>query len=316
MAKVIKFPSKNSNYKEKRTVRINLESDNAVGYIFISPWLIGFFLITIIPVLASLYFSFTEYDLLSAPIYNGIKNYVEMLTKDQTFWKSLKVTLYFVFTSVPLRLAFALFVAMLLTVKTRMSGIYRTIFYIPSIIGGSIAIAVLWRRLFDARGVINSVLKLVGIDSDISWIGNENTAIWTLIILAVWQFGSSMLIFLAGLKQIPDSYYEAADIDGANALQKFYKITLPMLTPVIFFNMIMQTINGFMSFTQSFVVTEGGPLDSTLFYSLYMYQKSFKYTQMGYGCAMAWVMLVIISIFTLIIFKTSASWVYYESKED
>ncbi len=291
------------------------QSDNMAGYIFISPWLLGFFLFTLLPVVASFYFSFTDYDLLSAPTFAGIRNYIDMFARDATFWKSLWITFYFVLASVPLRLIFALAVAMLLTYKTRMSGVYRTVFYIPSIVGGSVAIAVLWRRLFDGSGVLNALLGLVGIKTEISWIADERTAIWTLILLAVWQFGSSMLIFLAGLKQIPDSYYEAADMDGANPFQKFFRITLPMLTPVIFFNLIMQMINGFMSFTQSFVVTEGGPLESTLFYALYMYRKSFQFYQMGYGCAMAWVMLVIISLFTLLIFKTSNAWVYYESKE-
>lgn len=292
-----------------------LQGDNASGYVFIAPWLIGFFAFTIIPVLASLYFSFADYDLLSAPKFAGAGNYIQMFTSDPLFWKSLWITFYFVFISVPLRLAFALAVAMLLTVNTKATGIYRTAFYIPSIVGGSIAIAVLWKRIFSSDGILNGLLAFIGIETDMAWIADERTAIWTLVLLAVWQFGSSMLIFLAGLKQIPDSYYEAADMDGANPFQKFFRITLPMLTPVIFFNLIMQMINGFMSFTQSFVVTEGGPLESTLFYALYLYRQSFQFYQMGYGCAMAWIMLIIISFFTFMIFKSSNSWVYYESKE-
>ncbi len=203
------------------------DSDNAVGYAFILPWLIGFFAFTMIPILTSLYFSFTRYDLLSAPEFAGLANYVKMFTNDPRFWKSMGVTFYFVLVSVPLRLVFALAVAMLFTVRTKMAGIYRAVYYIPSIIGGSVAIAVLWKRIFDSDGVVNSILAVFGIHSATNWLGNPETSLWTLILLAVWQFGSSMLIFLAGLKQIPESYYEAAVIDGANPLQKFTRITLP-----------------------------------------------------------------------------------------
>lgn len=291
--------------------------DNIAGYLFISPWLIGFLAFTIIPILTSLYFSFTNYDLLSSPVFNGIANFKAML-QDEVFWKSLEVTLHYALVSVPLRLVFALFVAMLFNRKAKMLRLYQTIYYLPSIIGGSIAVAVMWRRLFMTDGAVNAVLALFGINSDISWIGNPRYAIWTLIILAVWQFGSSMLIFLAGLKQIPDSIYEAADIDGAKPWQKFIKITIPHLTPVIFFNLVMQLINGFTVFTQAFVVSNGSgdPMNSTLVYSLYLYKKAFEYYQMGYGSAMAWVLVLIIAFFTALIFKSSAFWVYYESKED
>ncbi len=291
--------------------------DNIAGYLFISPWLIGFFAFTIIPILTSLYFSFTNYDLLSAPVFTGIANFKAMLA-DEVFWKSLVVTFHYAFVSVPLRLAFALFVAMLFHRKAKMLRLYQTVYYLPSIIGGSIAVAVMWRRLFMYDGAVNSALALIGIKTDISWIGNPRYAIWTLIILAAWQFGSSMLIFLAGLKQIPDSYYEAADIDGANPWQKFCKITIPHLTPVIFFNLVMQLINGFTVFTQAFVVSggTGDPMNSTLMYALYLYKKAFEYYQMGYGSAMAWVLVLIIAFFTALIFKSSSFWVYYESKED
>ncbi len=293
------------------------DKDNTVGYVFILPWLIGFFAFTLTPILTSLYLSFTDYDLLSPPRFSGISNYIKMLTDDPRFWKSMGVTLHYVFVSVPLRLIFALAVAMLFTVRTKMVGIYRAVYYIPSLIGGSVAIAVLWKRIFDSDGVVNAILAIFGVSSQTNWLGNPGTALWTLILLAVWQFGSSMLIFLAGLKQIPVSYYEAAIIDGANSFQKFTRITLPMLTPVILFNLIMQLINGFMSFTQSFIVTNGsgGPLDSLLLYALYLYQKAFSFYDMGYGCAMAWVMLLLIGVLTAITFKTSTAWVYYESKE-
>jgi multiple sugar transport system permease protein len=291
--------------------------DNIAGYAFISPFVIGFLAFTLMPILASLYFSFTNYDLLSAPVFSGFSNFVAMIS-DELFWKSLAVTFHYALVSVPLRLAFALFVAMLFNRKAKMLRLYQTVYYLPSIIGGSVAVSVMWRRLFMNDGAINSALSMIGIKSDTSWIGNPKTAIWTLIILAIWQFGSSMLIFLAGLKQIPESYYEAADIDGANGWQKFYKITIPHLTPVIFFNMVMQLISGFTVFTQAFVVTgpAGDPMNSTLVYALQLYKKAFEYYQMGYGSAMAWILLLIIAFFTVLIFKSSSSWVYYESKED
>jgi multiple sugar transport system permease protein len=292
-------------------------NDNLMGYFFISPFLLGFLAFTIIPILASLYLSFTDYSMLSKPVFVGIANFKEML-HDELFWKSLGVTFHYALVSVPLRLAFALFIAMLFNRKAKMLRIYQTVYYLPSIIGGSIAIAVMWRRLFMNDGALNAALNMIGIKVDTSWIGNPKTALWTLIILAAWQFGSSMLIFLAGLKQIPESYYEAASIDGANPVQKFFKITIPQLTPVIFFNLVMQLINGFTNFNQAFILSNGSgdPMNSTLVYSLQLYRKAFTYYQMGYASAMAWVLLLIIGIFTALIFKSSRFWVYYESKED
>ncbi len=292
-------------------------SENVAGYLFIGPFVIGFLAFTLIPILASLYFSFTNYDLLSKPVFNGIANFKAMVS-DELFWKSLGVTFHYAFVSVPLRLIFALLVAMVFNRKAKCVRIYQLVYYLPSIVGGSVAVSVMWRRLFMNDGAINSLLSYIGIHTDTSWIGNPKTAIWTLIILAVWQFGSSMLIFLAGLKQIPVSYYEAANIDGANAWQKFYKITIPHLTPVIFFNLVMQLINGFTVFTQAYVVTgpAGDPMNSTLVYALQLYKKAFEFYQMGYGSAMAWVLLVIIATFTTLLFKSSSSWVYYETKED
>jgi len=283
---------------------------------FILPWLFGFFAFTLVPMAASLYFSFTDYDIFAAPVWSGLANFAKMM-QDEVFWKSLSVTFIYVFFSVPLRLIFALAIAMLFNRRAKMLRFYQTVYYLPSILGGSIAVAVMWRRLFMSDGALNAVLGILGTPTDISWIGNENTALWTLIILAVWQFGSSMLIFLAGLKQIPESYYEAAEIDGASKITQFFRITLPHLTPVIFFNLVMQIINGFIVFTQAFVVSggTGDPMNSTLVYSLYVYQRAFKYNEMGYGSALAWVLVLIIGIFTAIVFKSSSSWVYYESKE-
>jgi len=283
------------------------------GYAFISPWLIGFLCFIIGPMIASLYFSFTSYDLLSSPRWIGLDNYVNMLTNDSRFVTALIVTFKFVFISVPLKLIFALLIAMLFNGNHRGNGFYRTIYYIPSIIGGSVAVAVMWKQLFGLNGAINDILGAVGIQG-MNWISSVEYSLWTLIILVIWQFGSPMLIFLAGLKQIPADLYEAASVDGAGRLYRFFKVTLPMLTPVIFFNLVMQMVNGFMAFTQSFLITSGGPVDSTLFYAVYLYEKAFFDFQMGYASAMAWVLLVIVAVFTALIFKSSSSWVYYESE--
>ncbi|WP_410177078.1 carbohydrate ABC transporter permease [Thermoclostridium stercorarium] len=247
-----------------------------------------------------------------------MENYKEMFIEDPKFWHSFGITCLYVVVSVPLRLIFALLVAMILSKTTKLTGLYRAVYYIPSLLGGSVAVSVLWKRIFSDTGAVNAILRLFGIYSDTNWIGNPDTALLTLILLAVWQFGSSMLIFLAGLKQIPRTYYEAADVDGAKPVQKFFKITLPMLSPVIFFNLVMQTITGFMTFTQTFIISNGSgaPLDSLLLYALYLYQQAFGYYRMGYGSAMAWFMLVIIGALTALAFKTSSSWVYYESKEE
>lgn len=287
--------------------------NNIMGYLFISPWLIGFFIFILFPIVASFVLAFTRYDVLSPPRWIGIGNWLRLL-EDRRYHNSLRATFYYVFTAVPLRLIFALLVAMLLKPPTRATSIYTGIYYLPSLIGGSVAVAIMWRQIFGVDGLINFILKNVGIEG-INWLGNPRTAIWTLIILAVWQFGSPMLIFLAGLRQIPESLYEAASIDGAREWTQFTKITLPMLSPVILFNLIMQIINGFMVFTQAYIITGGAPLDTTLFYSLYLYQKAFQSFDMGYASAMAWILLVIIAFFTLLAFKSSKFWVYYESEE-
>jgi multiple sugar transport system permease protein len=233
---------------------------------------------------------------------------------DARYWKSVSATFYYVFTAIPMRLLFALLVAMLLNNHYRFTSVYRAAFYAPSIIGGSIAVAVMWRQVFGKTGLVNYLLAFLGIPA-VNWLGNPSTAIWTLIILAIWQFGSPMLIFLAGLKQIPTELYEAASIDGAGPVSKFFRITLPMLSPVILFNLILQTISGFLVFTQAFIVTGGAPLDTTLFYALYLYRRAFETFEMGYASAMAWVLLLIVGIFTAITFKFSSYWVYYEQKE-
>lgn len=289
---------------------------NAAGYAFISPFVVGFLVFTAFPIVASFFYSFTSFDMLSAPKFVGLDNYVTMFTNDPKYWKSVTVTLYYVVAVVPLRLAFALFIAMLLARASRAIGIYRTMFYLPSIIGGSVAVAIMWRNLFGDDGVINILLTLLGLDA-VRWFGNPTAALWMLILLAVWQFGSSMLIFLAGLKNIPPTYYEAAAVDGANAVQKFFKITIPMLSPVILFNTIMQTISAFITFIPAFIITKGTgqPLDGTLLYSLYLFRRAFQFFQMGYGSAMAWILLIVIALLTFILFRTSRFWVHYEAKE-
>lgn len=283
--------------------------ENGAAYIFALPFIIGFLVFLIVPMLISFYYSFCEYDIISPPKFVGLDNYTRMLTGDKTFWRSMKATLYFAVASVPLKLVFALIVALILSKPTRLTGLYRAAYYFPSVIGGSVAVAVLWKRLFSVDGVINSILGIFG-GKGISWFGNTKTAIWVLILLAIWQFGSSMLIFLAALKQIPSSLYEAAEADGANGMVKFFRITLPLLTPTIFFNLIMQIINGFLAFTQCLIITQGNPMDSTLFYAVYMYQQSFQFGNAGYGSAMAWAMLFLIGVVTFVLFKTKKLWVY------
>lgn len=298
--------------KSKKTIRQIIDSDHVSGYLFILPFIIGFLVFTVFPMLASLVLSFTEYDMLSAPAFIGIENYKQLFLKDPLIYKTLYNTIFFAFTSVPLKLMFALMVAMFLVKSNRITSVYRAMYYLPSMVGGSVAIAVLWRRMFAGDGVVNALLKVLGLPGDIYWLGNERTAIWTLIILAVWQFGSPMLIFVAGLKQIPSSLYEAARVDGANRIHCFFRITLPMLSPTIFFNLVMQVIGALTAFTQCFIITNGKPLDSTLFYAVYLYRQSLTYGNMGYGSAMAWVMVIVIGVLTAIIFKTSDKWVYEE----
>lgn len=291
-----------------------LAKDNITGYLLLAPWLFGFILMWAIPAFMSIYYSFTDYNLLSAPNWVGLKNYITILTTDQNFRKALAVTFTYVFVMVPLRMAFALFVANLLNKKHFGMPFYRVLYYVPSIIGGSIAVSVVWKQIFGNDGVVMSLLKLFGIEQEYSLVGNPNTALFVIILMGVWQFGSSMLIFLSGLKQIPHSLYESAAMDGATPLQRFWKITMPMLTPTIFFNLIQQIINGFRIFTESKIITNGGPLNSTLTYVLYLYRSAFTNFHMGYSCALAWIMVLIIGLATLLLFKTQNSWVHYEAQ--
>ena len=286
---------------------------NGSGYLFLTPWLIGFFGLTIGPALISLYLSFTNFNLLQPPDWVGASNYVRIFTADPKFVQAMRVTGFFVLFSVPLKLVFALAVAMLLNRGIKGLPIYRAVFYLPSLLGASVAIAVLWRQLFAGDGLINRALALVGITGP-SWISNPRYSLWTLVALSVWQFGSPMIIFLAGLRQIPTDMYEAASLDGASKWRQFIKITLPLLTPVIFFNAIIQTIDAFKSFTPAFIISSGtgNPINSTLFYTLYLYQEAFGFFRMGYAAALAWILLIIIAVFTGISFLTSRFWVHYD----
>ncbi|WP_080838921.1 carbohydrate ABC transporter permease [Cohnella massiliensis] len=290
---------------------------NLTAYTFLLPWLIGFFCLTLGPMLGSLYFSMTKYNLLSPPQWIGFSNYVEIFSEDQTFKNSLFLTFKYVFLSVPLRLAFALAVAMLLNKGIRALGIYRTVYYIPSLLGGSVAIAIVWRQIFDGNGLVNKFLGFFGIEGP-SWISHPDYIVYTIVTLSIWQFGSAMVIFLAGLKQIPADLYEASQVDGAGKVRQFFKITLPMLSPVLFFNLVMSIINSFQAFTPAYVIGDGrgGPLDATMFYTLYLYLKGFSFFDMGYASALAWIMLIIVGLFTAVVFATSKYWVFYGDSKD
>ncbi|WP_319563106.1 sugar ABC transporter permease [Marispirochaeta sp.] len=298
--------------------------ENLTSYVFLAPWLIGFFALTLYPMFYSLFLSFTQYNLSQPPQWIGLRNFIVMFggndqfRGDERFLNSVMVTFNFVFVSVPLKLVFALMVAMLMNKKLKLIPLYRALFYIPTLLGGSVAIAVLWRRIFAADGLLNLILgNVFGMKDLPAWISNPKYSLMTLILLAIWQFGSPMIIFLAGLQQIPKEYYEASDVDGAGKIRQFFVITLPGLSPIIFFNFVMQMVSAFQSFTQAFIVSggSGGPLDSTMFYSLYLYIKGFGFSEMGYAAAMAWGLLVMIAVLTAAAFKISGTLVTYGSGE-
>lgn len=285
---------------------------NWAGYVFISPWLLGFLLLTLWPIAQSFYLSFTDYSLLADPVWTGTDNYKKIFTNDDDFIKSLKVTFTFVLVSLPLKLFFSLMVAMLLNKNVRGMNLYRTAIYFPSLIGGSIAVSLLWRNIFGLDGYVNEVLSWFGI-AGIGWISNPDTALSSLVLLNIWQFGSTMVIFLAGLKQIPQELYESASVDGASKIRKFFHITLPLLSPVMFFNLILGIIGSFQMFTAALIITKGGPVHSTYMYALFLYEKAFKHFQMGYASALAWILLVIVAIITALNFFASRYWVFYET---
>ncbi len=299
--------------RERSSFNSWLQKESIAGLVFSLPFIIGFLMFMAIPMGLSLYYSFCKYDIQNPPQWIGIDNYVRIFTNDKVFSKALGVTCYFALVGTPLKVIFALIVALILNHKSRAIGLYRAVYYLPSIIGGSVAVAILWRRIFESNGTLNAILSTVfpGM-AGYNWF-SEGPAIWVLIILTVWQFGSSMLIFLSSLKQIPQELYEAADVDGATKFHQFWTVTLPLLTPTIFFNLVQQTINSFLAFTQSKLITNGAPRNSTLFYTVYQYNKAFPASgksQMGYASALAWIMLLIVSLVTIFLFWTRKKWVY------
>ena len=283
--------------------------ENVAAYIFLIPWIVGMLVFYLFPFLYSLFMSFTDSTLMGGE-WIGLANFVKMFTQDDRFIKSLQVTTKYALIGVPLKLIFALALAMLLQ---KGSTFYRTALYLPSLIGGSVAVAVMWRQLFGKNGMLSAFLGLFGIPSK-NWLGSPDHALNILIVLAVWQFGSSMVVFIAGLKNIPAELYEAASIDGASKTRQFFNITLPMLSPTIQFNLILQLVGGFQAFTQGYIITKGGPMDETLFTVQYIYEQAFKSMRMGYSAAMSWILFLLISLVAAIVFISSKYWVFYENE--
>ncbi|MEV5758121.1 carbohydrate ABC transporter permease [Streptomyces tendae] len=286
------------------------------AYVFLTPWMIGAAVLTLVPMAVSLWLSFTDYNLFDPPHWVGLRNYKEMLTEDPRYWRSVGTTLLYVVVAVPLKLGLALGAAMLLKSLGRGRAFYRSAFYAPSLLGASMSIALVWRALFNDGGTVTEVLGSLGIHTG-SWVGDPDLAVYVVVLLTVWQFGAPMVIFLAGLQQISPELYEAAALDGAGRWRQFVSVTVPMLSPVVFFNLVLEMIQSFQVFTPAFAVSggEGGPADSTLFYTLYLYERGFTASHMGYAAAMAWLLLIAIGVITLILFRTSRSWVFYADEE-
>lgn len=282
------------------------------GYLFIAPWLIGFLAFSLWPMINSAVLAFADYNIFSGIRFIGLDNFKEMFTQDKMFGHSLITTIKYVIVSVPLRLAAALLVAVLLNQKIRGMSYYRTIYYLPSVLATSVAMLVTWKMVLSREGIANKILEVIGL-GPYDFISSPDMAIWTISSLAVWQLGSAMVIFLAGLKAIPGELYEAALVDGSSACQRFFRITLPLLTPTLFFNLVMGIIGAFQVFNVGFVMTRGGPANSTYFYVLHLYRTAFEGFRMGYASALAWVLALIIMALTLFVFKTSDKWVYYEN---
>lgn len=282
-------------------------------YLCIAPWLLGFLFFYAGPMIASLWLSLTDWDLLTPPKFVGLANYIKLFTKDPLFLKSLKITLIYTFSCLTLDLVFAIGFALLLNQRVRGMGVFRTIYYLPSVLSG-VAYVVMWMWIFNPRaGLINTFLGYLGIAGP-RWLQDPKWALPALIIMSLWGVGRSLVIYLAGLQDIPVPVYEAAKIDGANRWQEFWKITLPLLTPSILFNLVFGIIMTFQSFTNVYVATGGGPLDSTLFYVVYLYRKAFEHLQMGYASALAWILLLIVLLCTLIIMRSSGRWVFYRGE--
>ena len=280
------------------------------AYLYILPWILGFAILQLYPFVSSFIYSFTDYTVGAKATFQGLANYKKLFTQDKEFWNSLKVTILFALYTVPGKLIMALAVAMFLNRDLKGINLIRTLYYIPSLFGGSVAVALLWRLMFLDNGVINAILSALHLPV-IQWLGDTRYALRTICMLEIWQFGSSMVMFLAALKQVPRSLYEAAEIDGAGKVTRFFHITLPQISPILFFNLINQTIQALQNFTSAQVITEGGPLKSTYVLGLKLYKEGFSYFKMGYASAISWVVFAAIMIFTLAIFASSKLWVHY-----
>ena len=287
-----------------------MKSKRYVGLLYIAPWLLGFLIFQLYPFIASFCYSFTDYTLLNQPQFVGLKNYLTLFTTDKQFLSTMKITGFYALLSVPLKLAFALFIAILLNAKIKGIGIYRSLYYLPSILGGSVAVSVLWRVIFMKDGMINHFIGLLGL-GPVNWLTDAKLALITLSLLQVWQFGSAMLIFLAALKGIPAELYEAASIDGSGKWNQFLHITLPQISSVVFFNLIMQSIQALQNFTSAFVITGGGPMKRTYIIGMKLYDDAFRFYKVGYACAESWILFLVILALTLLVFKSSDAWVYY-----
>jgi multiple sugar transport system permease protein len=278
-------------------------------YLFISPWLLGFLFFTLGPMLLSLYTSFTQWDLLTSPVWIGLENYVQAFA-DERFYQALKVTAIYTLLFVPLDLAGGLLLAMLVNARLRGMRVFRTVFYLPTVFSG-VVFVVVWLWMLNPRGgMINLLLAQIGVAGP-KWLMDPHLALYSLVLMSFWGWGRSMVIFLAGLQTIPGELYEAASIDGATSRQQFIKITLPLLTPTIFFNLVLSVIFTFQTFTSAFVATDGGPLDATLFLVLYIYRQAFQFLNMGYASALAWILFAIILVLTLVVVRSQRFWVFY-----
>jgi oligogalacturonide transport system permease protein len=289
--------------------------DKKLGFLFVLPFVLGVLLFKLFPFVTSFALSFTQFDIIDPPQWVGLDNYRELFGDDPLFRKSLGVTLWFAALAVPLRVGFALFVAHVLNYKLRGINFFRSAFYLPSILGGSIAVAVLWRFIFSKYGLVNLVLVKLGFEP-IAWLADEHYSMWTIVLLFTWQFGSAMVIFLAALQNVPASLYEAAECDGASRWQQFWRITVPLITPVIFFNLIMQMVHAFQEFNGPYLITEGGPLNSTYVLALHIYEQSFRFFNLGYGAALSWVLLALVAVLSGISFWSSRYWVFYAGEKD
>ena len=280
------------------------------GFFYILPWLIGFAVFQLYPFLASLFYSFTKYSFGKVPEFIGLDNYIRLFTRDKQFLSTLSITARYALIAVPGKLTCALLVAMLLNAKVRGIDLYRTVYYMPSILGGSVAVSVLWRVMFMRDGMVNRLLGLLSVPP-VDWLTDPNIALYTISMLQIWQFGSAMVIFLAALKRIPQELYEAAEVDGAGKLRQFFSVTLPQISSVLFFNLIMQSIQALQNFTSAFVVTNGGPMKTTYIIGMKLYDDAFVNRKIGYASAESWVLFLVILMLTLLVFKSSDAWVYY-----